>query len=199
MLYYEEDNNTYEVEVDYNKLSKIAVLLDKDCFIIKHDIKSISAYSEDEAKNIIENQRNKAALKTNINYKILSIEEGLGWYHGNPYTVTYETIYRESIRLVSLIDSIFYSRNITPIYKEIKEYGNSIDFMPYSKRVELANKKLDNALTSHNKSLLKVTKEFKNILLESKLNSNYNFKKLYALYQEVLSCFKLTLKNEKTL
>ena len=79
---------------------------------------------------------------------------------------------------------------------ELNNYSSSPDFIPFEKRLELATARINVAIAKKDKDLLDKLKEYANILIETKLNENYDFNKLNELYQEALKCFKYILVEE---
>ena len=201
-----EDNvtKTYEVLIDEERLKALMVLLDRDCYIRKVGNRSVKAHFRDEAEEKIKGMVNYANLPVNESYKLGELIRGPFWYHGLPLDANYQAIYKDSVELVKKLDFLLkekddedYEEFVPSILDEINNYGTSDEFLSFDVRVEKADIKVSECLANNDIGLIDAIKEYSMAVATMKLNPNYDFDKLYALYQEVLKCFKYNLVEEK--
>jgi len=196
----------YEVEIDKSRLKEIIRSLDELCYVRRVEKKIIEAKDEIEAENKIKDMRNYAGLIVNDSFRVGRAREHQGWYHGMPYEVPYETVCKESVQLVKILKTLldYQEMNIEAIdddtkkINELRNYHDSYDFLPFEKRVEMAKEKVDTAIANNSKDLLNELKEYANIVIEAKLNEEYDFETLNRLYCNALNCFKYVLVEETT-
>lgn len=193
----EDSKRIYEVEMNEDRLNDLMAALDRDCYVMKFGKKTIMAYDKEEACKKIGEMRNHYKLRVNDNYEIISLDQHPGWYHGLPFQVTYEAVYKGSVMLVYYIEELIKENsksdnyNCTQYVNAIINYSEAIDFYPFEKRVEIA---ANGGLKSNN--FMEMLREYQSAQVESFLNKDYNFARLHELYQEVLKCFKFTLVEE---
>ena len=206
MKYIKQEDNvtkTFEVEFDMERIKELIALLDRDCYVRRVGEQMVPAKFRNEAEETIKGMVNKAGLPVNEVYKLGELTKGPFWYHGLPLDANYQAIYKDSVGLVKNLNFIFENQNDPFFYdycvkalEEINDYGNSIDFVPFNARVEVANDKLDEQLKNKDENILDNIKEYAFAVVEAKLNPNYNFQRLAELYMEVLKCIKYRLVEE---
>ncbi len=213
MKYYEQNGNTtctYEITIDETKLKELIVLLDRDCYVKRVSMRTLLAYTKDDAIKKIKKVTNHAGVIENIDFDGIYLTENPGWYHGREYDANYEAVYKDSVDLVRWINIIlenkdseekFYIDYCLECFENIKNYENSIDFVTFEARAFAAENRLNAALLTPNKAnqnLLALIKTYSKACIEAKLNKNYNYKRLKELYLNVLDCFKLVLVEKVT-
>lgn len=211
MKYIEQNDNrtcTYEIIVDEVRLKALMVLLDRDCYVKRVGMRMLDAYTKDEAAEKIKEVSNHAGILENIDFGGINLTENQVWYHGQPYEAHYEAVYKDSVDLVHWINYILENKDskdqfdkeyCIKCFEDIKNYKNSIDFIPFEERVQVAENRLNEALLSPNKenqNLLELVKNYGNTCIEARLNENYNYQRLAELYMDVLECFKFVLVEE---
>ena len=204
MKYIEETEDSirvYEVKIDEKRIRELIFLLDRDCYIRRFGIcyTTSDSYNEDDATENIKNMDNNASLNINEHFEVKDIYEGPYWYHGEPLDVDYEAIYRDSVLLVNYLESLLVNppSNCTIEVNNIINYNQSIDFVPFLERVKFAEENFDRQQGKDSRQVIKLLKKYENALIEAKLNENYNYERLYELYQEVLKCFTFALVEER--
>lgn len=213
MKYFEQNGNntcTYEITIDETRLKELMVLLDRDCYVERVGMRMLEAYTKDDAIDKIKKVTNHAGVIENIDFDGIHLTENQGWYHGQPYDVNYEAVYKDSVDLVKCINFILENKDskdqfeidyCMKCFENIKNYKNSIDFVPFEGRVQVAENRLNEALLTPNKAnqnLLELVKTYGEACVEAKLNTNYNYQRLAELYLNVLECFKIVLVEEVT-
>lgn len=209
MKYLEQNDNctrTYEITVDEERLRELVILLDRDCSLKRVGMRMLSAYTRKDAIDKIKKVTNHAGVLENLDFGNINLTKNHGWYPGQEYDANYEAVYNDSVNLVYWIESLleykdindeFFENLCIECYKDIINYKNSIDFVPFEERVKIAENRLNEALISQSsENLLELTKAYANACIEAKLNKNYNYQRLAEIYIDVLSCFKLVLIEE---
>ena len=200
-----EDNvtKTYEIDFDEERLQKLMALLDEFCYIRKVGVRSVEAKYEDEAAKKIKGMVNHANLQVNEAYKIDRLVEGPFWYHGLPLDAYYHAIYKDSVDLVKELDFILENKDNEELndrclkaLEKINNYELSDEFLSFDVRVEKANIKLEESLAKKDMGLFDAMNNYASAVAEAKLNPNYDFNRLYELYQEVLKCIHYNLVEE---
>ena len=200
-----EDNvtKTYEIDFDEERLQKLMALLDEFCYIRKVGVRSVEAKYEDEAAKKIKGMVNHANLQVNEAYKIDRLVEGPFWYHGLPLDAYYHAIYKDSVDLVKELDFILENKDNEELndrclkaLEKINNYELSDEFLSFDVRVEKANIKLEENLAKKDMGLFDAMNNYASAVAEAKLNPNYDFNRLYELYQEVLKCIHYNLVEE---
>jgi hypothetical protein len=192
---------TYEVVIDEERLKEVLASLDKECSVIKCGRRQTEAYDKPDAYKNISSMTNHAGEKENLDYEIKGIVEGQYWYHGLPKDAYYDAVYKCCTELVDDIN-IFYEckDEYEDIAKEALQriLTNSYceDFIPFEKRVEIAEAKINDAINNNNKGLLEAVREYQEAVVMLKFNPNYDFNRLAELYKEVLNCFNKILVEE---
>jgi len=206
MYYIKKDGNLeqkFKVIVDTKKLKALLVLLDEECYVRRFGKKHYSdgAFNERGAIEVLDNEVNNANQKVNEAYKVEGLCEGLYWHPGLPYDIKYEAIYKDSVYLVTIIKKILNSvrRNadITMILNELENYQNSDDFVSFDVRSEKALMDFQAKLLANNPNVIEAIHAYIDRNIEAKLNENFNFNKLYAIYLEVKKCINYNLVEEK--
>ena len=206
MKYIETKDNvtkTYEIDFDEKRLKELMALLDEFCYIRKVGVRSVEAKYEDEAAKKIKGMVNHANLQVNEAYKIDRLVEGPFWYHGLPLDAYYHAIYKDSVDLVKELDYILENKDNEELndrclkaLEKINNYELSDEFLSFDVRVEKANIKLEESLAKKDMGLFDAMNNFASAVAEAKLNPNYDFNRLYELYQEVLKCIHYNLVEE---
>ena len=206
MKYIETKDNvtkTYEIDFDEERLKKLMALLDEFCYIRKVGVRSVEAKFEDEAAKKIKGMVNHANLPVNEAYKIDRLVEGPFWYHGLPLDAYYHAIYKDSVDLVKELDFILEHKDDEELndrclkaLEKINNYELSDEFLSFDVRVEKANIKLEESLAKKDMGLFDAMNNYASAVAEAKLNPNYDFNRLYELYQEVLKCIHYNLVEE---
>ena len=206
MKYIKTEGNvtkTYEVIFDEEKLKELMASLDRNCYIRKVGVRSVEAKYEDEAAKKIKGMVNHANLQVNEAYKIDRLVEGPFWYHGLPLDAYYHAIYKDSVDLVKELDYILENKDNEELndrclkaLEKINNYELSDDFLSFDVRVEKANIKLTESLAKKDMGLFDAMNNYASAVAEDKLNPNYDFNRLYELYQEVLKCIHYNLVEE---
>ena len=200
-----EDNvtKTYEIDFDEERLKELMALLDEFCYIRKVGVRSVEAKYEDEAAKKIKGMVNHANLQVNEAYKIDRLVEGPFWYHGLPLDAYYHAIYKDSVDLVKELDYILENKDNEELndrclkaLDKINNYELSDEFLSFDVRVEKANIKLTESLAKKDMGLFDAMNNYASAVAEAKLNPNYDFNRLYELYQEVLKCIHYNLVEE---
>ena len=200
-----EDNvtKTYEIDFDEERLQELMALLDEFCYIRKVGVRSVEAKYEDEAAKKIKGMVNHANLQVNEAYKIDRLVEGPFWYHGLPLDAYYHAIYKDSVDLVKELDFILENKDNEELndrclkaLEKINNYELSDEFLSFDVRVEKANIKLEESLAKKDMGLFDAMNNYASAVAEAKLNPNYDFNRLYELYQEVLKCIHYNLVEE---
>ena len=205
MNYIKKSDNltqTFKVEVDIERLNSLLVLVDRDCYVRRFGkiILYEGAYNEKGAIEALGNKVNKANEKVNEVFKYEGFCEGPFWYHGLPYDIKYEAIYKDSIGLVNLINQILNHNqedmDVTMLMNELNDYSGSNDFISFDVRAEKALMDMNALFARKDPKVLEAIHTYINRDIEAKLNENYDFNKLYTLYLEVMKCFKYVLVEE---
>ena len=206
MKYIETKDNvtkTYEIDFDEKRLKELMALLDEFCYIRKVGVRSVEAKYEDEAAKKIKGMVNHANLQVNEAYKIDRLVEGPFWYHGLPLDAYYHAIYKDSVDLVKELDFILENKDNEELndrclkaLEKINNYELSDEFLSFDVRVEKANIKLEESLAKKDMGLFDAMNNYASAVAEAKLNPNYDFNRLYELYQEVLKCIHYNLVEE---
>jgi hypothetical protein len=189
-----EGKQVYEVEIDVNRLMELMVSLDKDCYVRKFGKKTIEASNEVEVSKKIKEMVNHAGLKVNESFKLLSSGRDEGFA-----VATYKAVYKDSVLLVKYIEKLLAERdnsnyNCSKDIDSIINYTQTIDFYAFNRRIELSAKRM---LENGNDNNIDLLEEYISIQAEAMLNREYDFSRLYELYEDVLKCFEFTL-VEKT-
>ncbi len=206
MKYIKTEGNvtkTYEVIFDEEKLKELMASLDRNCYIRKVGVRTVEAKFEDEAAKKIKGMVNHANLPVNEAYKIDRLVEGPFWYHGLPLDAYYHAIYKDSVDLVKELDFILEHKDDEELndrclkaLEKINNYELSDDFLSFDVRVEKANIKLTESLAKNDMSVVDAISNYASAVATARLNQNYDFYRLYELYQEVLTCIKYDLIEE---
>lgn len=200
-----EDNvtKTYEVIFDEEKLQKLMALLDEFCYIRKVGIRKVEAHFKSEAEEKIKGMVNHANIPVNESYKIGELVQGPYWYHGLPLDAYYHAIYKDSTDLVKQLDYILANKDDDYLndsclnaLDKINNYELSDEFLSFDVRVEKANIKLTESLEKKDMGLIDAMNDFASAVATARLNQNYDFNRLYELYQEVLKCIHYNLVEE---
>jgi hypothetical protein len=193
----------FKVVVDTKRLKSLLVLLDKDCYVRRFGkrLDYEGAFNVKGAKEVLDNRVNLANQKVNEVYKFEGLCEGPFWYHGLPYDIKYEAIYRDSVNLVTIIKEILSNvrknTDVTMLMNELNDYPSSEDFISFDVRAEKALMDVHAQLATNNPRVLETIHTYIDRNIEAKLNENYDFNKLYAIYLEIMKCFKYELVEEK--
>ena len=199
----EEENRTkiYHVKMNIPKLKELVVDLDKYCYVRRLLNKIQLANDDEELETTIKNRVNAANMPVNESYRIYNVIREFG----RDQEACFEVVSKESVRLVDLIKAMIYCEENkkcaidedTKKIIELKGYGESKDFEPFTKQVEDANNRVNGILCSEDHTkLLDAVHEYSKAVVEAKLNDGYDFNKLRSLYEEVLKCFDYELEEE---
>ena len=191
----------YEIEIDEERLKEVLAALDKECSVIKCGRRETEAFERSDAEKKISTMTNHAEEKQNLDYELKTVVEGQYWYHGLPKDAIYDAVYKCSPSIIHDIDVLLeYKDKDEEFAKEILQrifnYSYSEDFIPFEKRVEIADEKINKALNNNNEGLLNAIREYQAAIIMLKFNPNYDFNRLAELYKEVLNCFNKTLVEE---
>ena len=83
------------------------------------------------------------------------------------------------------------------LMNELNDYPASEDFISFDVRAEKALMDVHAQLATNNPRVLETIHTYIDRNIEAKLNENYDFNKLYAIYLEVMKCFEYVLVEER--
>ena len=205
MKYITKDENIvkeYELKFDEEKIKQLMALIDRNCYVLKHNRKIVFAKSIDEAIELIKNQTNFAGEKVNLDFGIISTkdsqEDGLS-------EVLYDAIYKDSVNLIHMLKYVIENKdsdnpfiiNLCKSYlDDIYNYEDNIDLKPFNKRLDDACAKISAAVKDDNKGLVFAVDEYGKAVETIALNHDYNFDLLYYYYREILKCIDKELVTE---
>ena len=83
------------------------------------------------------------------------------------------------------------------LMNELNDYPTSDHFIRFDVRAEKARIDVHAELAANNPNVIETIHTYIDRNIEAKLNENYDFNKLYAIYLEIMKCFKYELVEEK--